>query len=42
VVAIARALSGLHQDLLQPRTGRVIGHAGVDVELISSDEPFWF
>ena len=31
-----------HRDLLQPRTGRVIGQAGVDIELISSDQPFWF
>jgi hypothetical protein len=31
-----------HQDLLQPRTGRVIGRAGVDIELISSDQRFWF
>jgi hypothetical protein len=31
-----------HHDLLQPRTGRVIGHAGVDIELINSDQPFWF
>jgi hypothetical protein len=31
-----------HQDLLQPRTGRVIGHARVDIELINSDQPFWF
>jgi hypothetical protein len=31
-----------HQDLLQPRTGRVIGHAGVDIELVSKDQPFWF
>jgi hypothetical protein len=30
------------QDLLQPRTGRIIGHARVDVELISSDQLFWF
>jgi hypothetical protein len=31
-----------HHDLLQPRTGRVIGHAGVGLELINSDQPFWF
>jgi hypothetical protein len=31
-----------HQDLLQPHTGRTIGHARLDIELISSDQPFWF
>lgn len=30
------------QDLLQPRTGRIIGRARLDIELISSDQPFWF
>src|SRR5581483_7376206 len=30
------------RDVLQPRTGRTTGHAGVDIELISSDQPFWF
>ena len=31
-----------HQDLLDPRSGRVLGHVGVDVELITGDQPFWF
>jgi hypothetical protein len=31
-----------HEDVLEPRSGRVIGHARVDVELITSDQPFWF
>lgn len=31
-----------HQDLLEPRSGRLIGRAGVDIEPISSDQPFWF
>jgi hypothetical protein len=31
-----------HEEVLQPRTGRVVGHAGFDIELISSDQPFWF
>jgi hypothetical protein len=31
-----------HQDLLEPRSGRLLGQARVDVELISSDQPFWF
>ena len=31
-----------HQDLLQPQSGRLLGHARVNVELLSGDEPFWF
>src|ERR671937_754148 len=30
-----------HQDLLEPRTGRLLGHARLDVELLSGDQPFW-
>jgi len=30
------------EDVLEPRSGRVLGHARVDVELISSYQPFWF
>jgi hypothetical protein len=31
-----------HQELLQPASGRVIGRAGVNAELFSGDQPFWF
>ena len=31
-----------HEDLLEPRSGRLLGHARVDVELLSGDEPFWY
>ena len=31
-----------HQDLLEPRSGRLVGQARLDVELISDDQPFWF
>ena len=31
-----------HGDLLEPRSGRLLGHARVDVELLSSDQPFWY
>jgi hypothetical protein len=31
-----------HQDLLEPRSGRLLGQARVDVELISGDQGFWF
>jgi hypothetical protein len=31
-----------HQDLLEPRSGRLLGHARVNVELLSGDQPFWF
>jgi hypothetical protein len=31
-----------HQDLLEPRSGRLLGRARVKVELISGDQPFWF
>jgi hypothetical protein len=31
-----------HQDLLEPRSGRVLGRPRVDVELITGDQPFWF
>jgi hypothetical protein len=31
-----------HQDLLDPRSGRLLGHAHVNVELLSDDQPFWF
>jgi hypothetical protein len=30
------------QDVLEPRSGRLLGHAHVDVELLSGDQPFWF
>jgi len=30
------------EDVLDPRSGHVLGHARVDVELISGDQPFWF
>ena len=31
-----------NQDLLQPRSGRLLGHARVNIELLSNDQPFWF
>jgi len=31
-----------HEDVLEPRSGRVLGRARVDVELITGDQPFWF
>jgi hypothetical protein len=31
-----------HQDLLEPQSGRVLGHARVNIQLFSGDEPFWF
>jgi hypothetical protein len=31
-----------HQDLLDPRSGHLRGHARVDVELLTGDQPFWF
>ena len=30
------------EDVLDPRSGHILGHARVDVELISGDQPFWF
>jgi hypothetical protein len=30
------------QDLLEPRSGRLLVHVHVTVELLSSDQPFWF
>ncbi len=30
------------EDVLDPRSGHVLGHARVDVELITGDQPFWF
>ena len=31
-----------HQDLLDPRSDHLRGHARVDVELLTGDQPFWF
>jgi hypothetical protein len=31
-----------HQDLLEPRSGRLLEHLRVNVELINGDQPFWF
>jgi hypothetical protein len=31
-----------HEDVLEPRSGRVLGRARVDVELITGDQPLWF
>jgi hypothetical protein len=30
------------EDVLDSRSGHILGHARVDVELISGDQPFWF
>jgi hypothetical protein len=30
------------EDLVDARSGRVIGHAGVDLQLIAGDQSFWF
>ena len=30
------------EDLLEPRSGRLLAHAYVTVELLSGDQPFWY
>jgi hypothetical protein len=31
-----------HQDLLDPRSGRILGRVDLHVELLTADQPFWY